>query len=926
MLHIGGGSRRWVLFGLAVVSLAVARPAGATMPPLHGGLPPQVVQGFQDGLFRLDPVSAGPRTSLSLGTWRVPIIMVSFADDTLRYAPHDIERMAFDTTGALPNGSVAEYWKTVSGGRLRLTGRVVASVRLPHPQSYYAANNSGLNTYGTPDNDLGYVRDALGLCQQTVGWNEFDLDLDGYVDMLWVVHAGVGGEGGDRNRLWSITSRMSSGWQGGSPYPTSTNVPGTSRPVLADRFTVLPELSLFQSGGLTEIGVYAHEFGHALGLPDLYDVTNASNTGPGNWSLMSSGAYGGDGHSPDVPTLLGAWPMRYLGWDHTVRPAADTTLTLGPFERSPDIVDFWFQGGVAPEHFLIENRQPIGYDRNLPGSGLVIYRVDESIIAFGIANNRINSIADPGLVLLEADGAANLTTGADRGDAGDPFPGSAGVSRLDDFTHPSTRPLDGTLSNIAIDGIAHAGDSMTMHLQVRPPGWQPAQDWTGASYAPVSTRTPARAAGREPSGIADVATCETVNGHAQIVLRSSPVWSATQVMSQSAGAALDPSLAFLPNGDLALVWSDSRSGRFEIYYRARIRGTWTPERPIVSLAGSCRGPSIAADSRGGLALAFQYQSGDTVDIRFERFNYVVPLGQPVVASAGSLRPDSPAVLLGADGHGYLLWSDRHTAGSIWFSTFEPDSGLHLGQSLSSWSAAHNSYVATMDSAGALYAMWSVSGPGINELRYQGRSSPVPDEEVIADLTAPLESMALEVDTQGSKHAAYSITNGASFSLRYRRGWPGDGWDSESTDLSFPGQTNGSQPRLLPLRDGNLDIVYTSRTPNPRFMVRSRVLTPAAPSLAAAAPNRVADVRVAPNPARAGAPLTLWTADAAPEATGTIEVYDAAGRRVALRAERWDGAHATAVLDHATTAGWPDGVYFARRRGSPAPAERFVIVR
>lgn len=925
MLHVRVRTCGCIL-AFALASTGAPSPALATAPPLHGPLPPGVVQAFQNGLFHLDPRPSGLTTQIGNGIWHVPIVLVSFADDTLRYTAHDFERMIFDTTRALPNGSVAEYWRTASIGHVQLSGRVVATVRLPQTEAYYANQISGLSPYETPRNDLGYVKDALNLCQATVPWAEFDLDYDGYVDMLWVVHAGVGGEGGDVNRLWSITSRMSLGWQSGSAYATSATYPGTTRPMLIDRFTVLPELSLFHAGALSEIGVFAHEFGHALGLPDLYDVTHPSDTGPGNWSLMSSGAYGGNGASPDVPVLPGAWPLHYMGWDHLVRPARDTTLTLGPLERSPDVVDFWFQGGQAPEHFLIENRQKIGYDRNLPDSGLVVYRVNDRVMAFGMANNRVNSIDDPGLLLLEADGHTDLTLGRNRGDAGDPFPGATGVTRIDDFTQPNTRPSDGSLSNIALENIAPDGEGMSMHVRVRPTGWQPEVDYTGTSYAPVSTRTPARAAGREPSGVADVVTSEVVNGRQQIVMRSSTAWNVPQVMSQSTGAALDPSLAFLPNGDLALVWSDSRRGRFEVYYRARIRGVWTAERPIVSRTGSCRGPSIAADGRGGLALAFQYQSGDTVQILFERFNYVVPIGQPVVASAGALRPENPLVVSGLDGHGDLLWSDRHTAGMIWFSTFYPDSGLQVAQPLSGWSAGHATYAATLDSSGTLHALWNVSGPGVNEIRYHRRGAGTPVEDVLESLPAPLESMTLEVDGQGSVHVAYSVSTGSDLLLRYKRHWPGDGWDTESTDLSFPAQTSGSQPRVLPLRDGNVDIAYTGRTATTRFMVRSRVLAPP-PTLATrdGAPRLVPDVHVSPNPAPAGAALEMW-AGAVPRASAGIDVFDAAGRRILTIPLRWEDARAFAFLDRGVTSRWPNGVYFARLRDSRAPARRFVVVR
>src|SRR5262249_40895449 len=162
--------------------------------------------------------------------------------------------------------------------------------------------------------------------------------------------------------------------------------------VRIDRFTVLPELSGFHPGQLDEIGVFCHEFGHTLGLPDLYDTSvlgGAANTGPGNWCLMSSGAYGGDGISPEYPphmgacgspSRMGAWCSLWLGWVSRVRPMQDTTVALLPIADGSPILEFAFQGEDAPEHFLLENRVREGFDRKLPNAGLLVTQVDEAMM------------------------------------------------------------------------------------------------------------------------------------------------------------------------------------------------------------------------------------------------------------------------------------------------------------------------------------------------------------------------------------------------------------------------------------------------------------------------------------------------------------------------------------------------------------------
>src|SRR6185295_2568578 len=95
----------------------------------------------------------------------------------------------------------------------------------------------------TPQNSFGVVDEALVKSSASIDWSEFDRDLDGYVDMLWVVHSGLGGENVvTRQDLWSITSRMSQ-WLGGGSFRTNDMVPGTGAYERVDAFSILPELS-----------------------------------------------------------------------------------------------------------------------------------------------------------------------------------------------------------------------------------------------------------------------------------------------------------------------------------------------------------------------------------------------------------------------------------------------------------------------------------------------------------------------------------------------------------------------------------------------------------------------------------------------------------------------------------------------------------
>jgi immune inhibitor A len=138
--------------------------------------------------------------------------------------------------------------------------------------------------------------------------------------------AGGGAQGGDAiwSHRWYANYNTESGPEG--CLLGGYNLPGTD--LWVGDYTIQPE-----SG----VGVFAHEFGHDLGLPDLYDTSGGEN-GTGFWTLMSSGSWASD--SPyaigDRPVHMGAWEKIALGWINEdlarVSLGTDVTLDLGPAE------------------------------------------------------------------------------------------------------------------------------------------------------------------------------------------------------------------------------------------------------------------------------------------------------------------------------------------------------------------------------------------------------------------------------------------------------------------------------------------------------------------------------------------------------------------------------------------------------------------
>jgi immune inhibitor A len=941
--------------GLAVL-VAGAQPSHATMPSLRGPTPAEVAAALKGGLLELParpalaepaaPGAAGTRAAiLTSNLWRVPVILVSYSDSALITTAQEFNQELFDTTGSTPTGSVFDYYQWASGGRLRVIPTVVATVTVSNTRRYYGADSRGINLSSTPRNDAGLVTEALQICFRSVEWTRFDLDRDGYVDMLWVVHAGRGGEGTpDLNDLWSITSRLSGYWFNSQAFDVTA--PGGPH-LLVDRFSILPELSLFATRRISEIGVYCHEFGHAMGLPDLYDTVDPRqlNTGPGNWSLMSTGVYGGDGHSPQYPTHPGAWCSLYLGWTQSFRPAQDTLVTLTPIPRGGQVLELWFQGEFNREHFLLECRRREGFDGRLPAEGLIIYHVDELEIGQRIGSNQVNSGPQPALVLVEADGRSDLRSGWDHGDASDPFPGALQRTSIgDDPTPPNTATFRGAPTNLALYDIAMEGEGVRFHAQVRAPGWLPADEPGGAGYSPVSAFGSTNRVVIDAQGVISSVESETRAGHDQVILRSSTggEWQPPFQISQSSGNAHDPSVALLPGGDLAVAWSDDRTGHSRLYYRARIRGIWIDEQPITDLPGESLAPTIGADARGTVQVAWIYLSDSRPQVLFERFAYLSPFGQPLAVTGPTDRPGVPNLAVAPDGSSYIVWSDQATnPQSLRFARFDPRLGFGPVQTLTGQPGSiQESGHVIMDAAGTLHSVWLVSGAGLNEIHYQRRpasGNPAPADTTLEVDGGLIQGPRLAADPEGGIHLVYQSPSVQASQIRYKRWRPGRGWDQRSTEVTLPAMGNAQRPGVAPVSPGVVSVLYAGYAGGqPQFMERRRVTDLPGALDIAIPPSVAARLVLGPNPLRAGQPLRMSWAGNAPGPNAAVDFFDLSGRLVAT-ARLAPGASASGPaspgvigfggsLAPAASDGWSSGVYFGRVRGSRQPATRLVFLR
>jgi hypothetical protein len=286
------------------------------------------------------------------------------------------------------------------------------------------------------------------------------------VDALAVIHPSRGAEcDGSPNRIWSHKWSLS-GASGDGPYTTST--PSANGGFIGiDDYFVQGVLDCNDSS-LNPIGVFVHETGHAFGLPDLYDTSPSGyHAGAGYWELMASGTYGCRGNNPARPCHMGAWSKAMLGWVDVVDLPPDTdfgTLILAPVETAGTVFRFDAQDGSG-EYFLLENRQDMPsrlFDKSLFTEGLLVWQIDWDAVLARWFSNTVNSNNHMGVWLRQADGLDDLgrSSGGNKGDAGDPFPGSTGNIDFHAGTEPAARSHQGTAVGLALLEIATPGDDV----------------------------------------------------------------------------------------------------------------------------------------------------------------------------------------------------------------------------------------------------------------------------------------------------------------------------------------------------------------------------------------------------------------------------------------------------------------------------------
>lgn len=447
------------------------------------------------------------------------------------YNPYELEKFSSlatytDKSGktyqAATDRTMRNYYTQVSNGQFQIDVEVVDWVTLPKSYDYYLGQNKGYNN----ENGDAYIGELISdaidkAVENGVDFSQFAVDAkpgdfgDLYEDAtsfvddngntiskivpnIFIIHRGTGAEfSTDPGVIWSHKWDILSSSYFGEYYRTGSYPKDEDlrykvvNGVVVNTYNICPEVGQDITGYLKYVypdifpptyegrepspadpGVYAHEFGHVLGLPDQYDYGYDSE-GTGVFTLMASGSSGRDipnrYYSGFCPVNLDAWSKYYLGFANPIEIKPEDgkqTVTLAPSSQSGEIYKLVVPGSDGREYFLIENRQQENFDKGLSYSvdgeavhGLVVYHIDENVLVRNFHrpneaanwdwNNRGANFKDKktgenhyAISVVQADGSYDMEKGNNDGDAGDLFPGKVGITEL----NPEIKSSPNTIS------------------------------------------------------------------------------------------------------------------------------------------------------------------------------------------------------------------------------------------------------------------------------------------------------------------------------------------------------------------------------------------------------------------------------------------------------------------------------------------------
>ena len=216
------------------------------------------------------------------------------------------------------------------------------------------------------------VVEAVTLVKDQISnWKQYDWNDDHEVDQVMIIYAGEGeADGGADDTIWPHEWELQ---YVNKDFEVADGIKVNTYAVANEGYVQQDYWTGDDYFAVNGIGTICHEFSHCLGLMDMYDVSYSGNYGMGDWSLMDSGSYNGDGF---VPSGYTSYDKYCIGW---IEPIELTTATeVNDMHALTDADDVYIIKNAAhpDEYYLLESRQQKEWDAKTPAKGMLILHVD----------------------------------------------------------------------------------------------------------------------------------------------------------------------------------------------------------------------------------------------------------------------------------------------------------------------------------------------------------------------------------------------------------------------------------------------------------------------------------------------------------------------------------------------------------------------
>lgn len=407
------------------------------------------------GSLNAAPLSVGPCRKIKpvVGTKNAVVLLTEFNDVKHSYNPSDFEELLFKKGS---NKSMRDYYLEASWKQLDITGKV-------NNRWFSAAGD--IADYVDEVPVKGHYPRAQKLVKETImqakkgGTINFKpFAKNGEIEILIIIYAGKG-----------MDTKLNIKYI--RPHQDRLSEPiEVQKGIWANRYCLIPELPL------DDLGCFCHEVGHLLGLPDLYKEGYSPVVG--SWCLMAAGDHINDGSTPSHPS---AWCKIKLGWKEPI-----LIKKIPAIQDIPAVIDdngiiykLEVEGSNGGEYFLLENRQQKGFDQNLPGSGLLIWHVDENKCVHYAPNSDPkhffltlvqsdgkNELQSDMMVLIEQEGETTAIKDI-MGDEGDVYPGITLNRNFDEKSNPNSDSNLGAKSRVSVTSISDPDDNMKAQIGIK---------------------------------------------------------------------------------------------------------------------------------------------------------------------------------------------------------------------------------------------------------------------------------------------------------------------------------------------------------------------------------------------------------------------------------------------------------------------------